>query len=214
MCDGEKGRSPQAFKAAVNPAQWRFSIFLPHLKWEMARRFTAWRRGVTQEREGLFHIWLLCPWKLRVGGSFALDIQSLEIRATVGSVTYQLYLPCERFSLPAWNSNASLPAFGHQDAPKGKLLREISPRSYFVFVSLTARVQQAPACSTCNRNSLLHLGVGLNKTAVSQLVRGVSGFISWFSVAAGPLNSQRSDHSIVCSLTPHHFMHSLIQEHI
>lgn len=54
----------------------------------------------------------------------------------------------------------------------------------------------------------------VNKTTVSQVVRGVSGFISWFNAAVGPLNSQRSDHSGVRSLTPHHFIHSLIQEHI
>lgn len=46
------------------------------------------------------------------------------------------------------------------------------------------------------------------------MVRGVSGFISCLNAAAGPLNSQRSDHSSVCSLTPHHFIHALIQEHI
>lgn len=54
----------------------------------------------------------------------------------------------------------------------------------------------------------------MNKTTARQVERGVSGFISRFSVAAGPLNSQRSDHSSVCSLTPHQFIHSLIQQHI
>ena len=31
-----------------------------------------------------------------VGGSFALDMQSLEIGATVGGLTYLLYLPCSK----------------------------------------------------------------------------------------------------------------------
>lgn len=54
----------------------------------------------------------------------------------------------------------------------------------------------------------------MNKPTGSQVVRGVTGFISWLNASTGPLNSQRSDHSRERSLTPHHFMHSLIQEHI
>lgn len=95
--------SPQAFKAAENPAQWRFSISL------CLSRSPASRIGdgtqvhsmqgvvvvvVTSEREGLFHIRLVCPWKLMAGGSFALDMQSRERRAAVGSLTYYSALCC------------------------------------------------------------------------------------------------------------------------
>lgn len=56
-----------------------------------------WRRHWGSQREAgdgtgeggaAFHIWLACPWKLMAGESFALDMQSPEITATVGSLTY------------------------------------------------------------------------------------------------------------------------------
>lgn len=109
------------------------------------------------------------------------------------------------------NSNVSLLAFSRCDTPQGKLLREISPWSYFVFAHVH-RLQ--PAVTLQPQTHPFNWSGIVNKTTVSQVVRGVSGFISWFNAAAGPLNSQRSDHSGVRSLTPHHFIHSLIQEHI
>lgn len=97
--------SPQAFKAAENPAQWRFSISLCLSRSPASRIGDGTQvhsmQGVvvvmvvmTSEREGLFHIRLVCPWKLMAGGSFALDMQSLGTRAAVGSLTYRSALCC------------------------------------------------------------------------------------------------------------------------
>lgn len=75
--------------SGVSPSPSVFLV-LPHPESETARRFTACKGVVvvmTSEREGLFHIRLVCPWKLMAGGSFALDMQSLETRAAVGSLT-------------------------------------------------------------------------------------------------------------------------------
>lgn len=88
---------PRAFKAAENPAQWRFSISLCLSRSPASRIGDGTQvhsmQGVvvvmTSEREGLFHIRLVCPWKLMAGGSFALDVQSLGTRAAVGSLTYR-----------------------------------------------------------------------------------------------------------------------------
>lgn len=96
------GPPPQAFKAAENPAQWRFSISLCLSRSPASRIGDGTQvhsmQGVvvvmTSEREGLFHIRLVCPWKLMAGGSFALDMQSLETRAAVGSLTYRSALCC------------------------------------------------------------------------------------------------------------------------
>lgn len=107
---GSGERSPRAFKAAENPAQWRFSISLCLSRSPASRIGDGTQvhsmQGVvvvmTSEREGLFHIRLVCPWKLMAGGSFALDMQSLGTRAAVGSLTYRSALCCG-------NNNARLP---------------------------------------------------------------------------------------------------------
>lgn len=119
-------------------------------------------------------------------------MQSLEIRATVGSLTYlrSCHAQSPRPLLQTGNSSRSIsakPTLSEESCGK--------KRSLTVFCFSTCS-NLLPQIHPFSRRATV------NKPTGSQVLRGVSGFISRLNAAAaGPLNWQRSDHGRVQSHT-------------
>lgn len=78
VCVMGRKDGPTRLRAAANPAHWRFILSFHLSASRMGDGTQVHSRGWLMTRKrgggGAFHMWLACPWKLMVGGAFALDM--------------------------------------------------------------------------------------------------------------------------------------------